>query len=134
MGAEKSGTISGPVCIGTELFLAALIPHPSPLLIRPAWCVQGGAVATYVTACVDFLSSGVCSPPARINRQAWAMMLAGAAFLKASWTRKGPRFCLKNKSCGEIVCSCVSDGDADVLRQQTTKTLVLKKLSSQTVC
>ncbi|TMS03299.1 Anthrax toxin receptor 1 [Larimichthys crocea] len=43
---------------------------------------------------VDILSSGVCSPPARINTQDWATMLVGAAFLKASWTRT---LALKNK-------------------------------------
>lgn len=49
---------------------------------------------------VDILSSGVCSPPARINTQDWATMLVGAAFLKASWTRT---LALKNKILGEIV-------------------------------
>lgn len=86
MNSEWDHRVSGPVCFDAELFLAILICSS----LHPAWCFKRISRDPW-GSCVDFLSSGVCSPPARTNRQAWAMMLVGAAFLKASWTRR-PRF------------------------------------------
>ncbi len=77
-GLTLSRTKSRPVCIGAELLLAAS-PHSCPSCM-----VLLERSSSNSCEFVDFLSSGVCSPPARINRQAWVTMLEGVALLKAS--------------------------------------------------